>query len=263
VQASAAPPPVAAKSNTTLVIAAVIVAALAAGGWLVLRHKDSPVSQTASSAPSVPAETPPSAVSAPAAQSAPDQPASPAQPDKPANLPAAPVLAASASAPAPAPKIPASSKAPASPAKKADAKPAETEKIPAPKVEPPAPQPATVDFDPRTLDPKNNAKLKIEADHVPVILDFIVEMNGKVYLQRSTESNKTEIDNLYVPPGVHEFRVTARSGSVQKSSNTVSTEFKAKKKHTLKVELRSQGSSTGTGVPQGLYADTQIVLSLK
>jgi len=88
-------------------------------------------------------------------------------------------------------------------------------------------------------------------------------MNGKVYLLRSTESNKTEIDNLYVPPGVHEFRVTARSGGVQKSSNTVSAEFKAKKKHTLKVELRSQGRSAGTSVPQGLYADTQIVLTLK
>jgi len=262
-QASSAPPPVAAKSNNTLLVAAAIIAVVAAGGWLVLRHKDSPVSQTASSAPSVPLETPPPTSVIPGTRKDSDQLAAPAPADNAANPPAAPATAASTAVPATAPKVSASSKPPASAAKKPDAKPADADKSPTPKVEASAPQPAAVDFDPKTLDPKNNAKLKIEADHVPVILDFTVEMNGKVYLQRSTESNKTEIDNLYVPPGVHEFRVTARSGSVQKSSNTVSTEFKAKKKHTLKVELRSQGSSAGIGVPQGLYADTQIVLTLK
>ena len=98
---------------------------------------------------------------------------------------------------------------------------------------------------------------------MPAGIDFIVEMNGKVYLQSSAEGNKTEFDDLYVPPGVQEFRVTAGSGSVHKSSNTVSTEFMAKKRHTLKIELRSQGMSAGAGVPQGLYEDTQIVLTLK
>jgi hypothetical protein len=88
-------------------------------------------------------------------------------------------------------------------------------------------------------------------------------MNGRLYLRRSAEGNKTEFDDMYVPPGVQEFRVTAVNGTVQKSSNTVSTEFKAKKRHTLKIELRTQGSSPETGVPQGLYADTQIVLTLK
>jgi hypothetical protein len=43
----------------------------------------------------------------------------------------------------------------------------------------------------------------------------------------------------------------------------VSTEFVAKKRHTLKIELRTQGTPTGAGVPQGLYPDTQIVLTLK
>ena len=57
--------------------------------------------------------------------------------------------------------------------------------------------------------------------------------------------------------------MTAGSGAMRKSSNTVSTEFKSRKKHTLKIELRTQGSSDHAGVPQGLYADTQIVLTLK
>jgi len=88
-------------------------------------------------------------------------------------------------------------------------------------------------------------------------------MNGKLYLRRSVEGNKADFDDLYVPPGVQEFHVTAWNGSLRKSSNTVSTEFKAKKKHTLKVELRTQGAGRGSGMPKALYDDTQIVLTLK
>jgi hypothetical protein len=147
--------------------------------------------------------------------------------------------------------------------KKTETKLAAAEKPPPPKADVPAAEPPALDFNPKSLDPKANAKLKIEAGQMPASLDFTVEMNGKLYLRRSVEGNKTEFDDLYVPPGVQEFRVTAGSGPVQKSSNTVSTEFKAKKRHTLKIELRTRGSSQGTGVPQGLYADAQIVLTLK
>ena len=126
-----------------------------------------------------------------------------------------------------------------------------------------APEPAALAFDPKALDPKQNAKLKIEADQVPAGLDFTVEMNGKVYLRRSVAGEQKEYDNLFVPPGVQEFRVTASSGAVQKVSNTVSTEFKAKKRNTLKIEFRAQGQAPGAGVPQGLYPETQIVLTLK
>lgn len=126
-----------------------------------------------------------------------------------------------------------------------------------------APQPAAIDFDPKSLDPKQNAKLKIEAEQWPSGLDFTVEMNGKVYLRRSVAGQQKDYDNLFVPPGVQEFRVTASDGSVQKISNTVSAEFKAKKKNTLRIEFRTQGQGSGSGVPQGLYPNTQIVLTLK
>ena len=88
-------------------------------------------------------------------------------------------------------------------------------------------------------------------------------MNGKIYFQGSAEGNNARYENLYVPPGVQEFRVTARSADVQKASNTVSAEFNAKKRKTLKVELRLQDQSEDKGVPQGLYPNTQIVLTLK
>jgi hypothetical protein len=136
-------------------------------------------------------------------------------------------------------------------------------KAPEPKAEPTAPELAALGFNPKSLDPKSNAKLKIEADQMPASVDFIVEMNGKLYMRKSAEGNKAGFDDMYVPPGVQEFHVTAASGPVRKSSNTVSTEFKAKKRHTLKIELRTQGSPAGSGMPQGLYADSQIVLTLK
>jgi hypothetical protein len=134
---------------------------------------------------------------------------------------------------------------------------------PEPKTETAPEEPPVVEFNPKSLDPKTNAKLRIEADRIPASLDFTVEMNGKLFLRRSAEGNKAVFDDLYIPPGVQEFRVKAGNGALRKSSNTVSTEFKAKKRHTLKIELRTQGGSQTSGMPQDLYADTQIVLSLK
>jgi len=216
------------KSNSPVLLTALVVAVIGAGGWYMLRHQETPPDQaphsvTTSEAPSAPA------------------PAAP--------VPKAPI-------PAPAKQVTGASK-------KTETNAAAAEKASPPKAEIPAPQPAALDFNPKSLDPKANAKLKIDAGQMPASLDFMVEMNGKLYLRRSAEGNKTEFDDFYVPPGVQEFRVTAGNGTSQKSSNTVSTEFKAKKRHTLKIELRTQGSPPAAGVPQGLYADSQIVLTLK
>jgi hypothetical protein len=125
------------------------------------------------------------------------------------------------------------------------------------------PEPAALDFDPKTLDPKQNARLKIDATQMPKGLDFTVEMNGKLYFQKVDRGSKVRGEQLFVPPGVHELRVTARSGAVKKISNTVSTEFKARKQKTLTIELRLQGKPREAGMPQGLYPSSQIVATLK
>ena len=218
-------PAVAPKSNSNnlLIFAALVVVVIVAGSWYMLRHKGTPAVQP----------TPPTSAVAIAAPPA-TAPAPPAS-----NVPVAAKPAASAPK-KPETKVAAAEKAP----------PPKAE-IPAPKTEAATPEPAALDFNPKSLDPKANARLKIEAVQMPASLDFTVEMNGKLYLRRSAEGNKTEFDDLYVPPGVQEFRVTAGSGSVRKSSNTVSTEFMAKKRHTLKVELRTQGTSTGAGSRKG------------
>jgi predicted Ser/Thr protein kinase len=239
------------KSNSLLVLAVAVVAVIGAGSWFLMRHKEPPAGQgpppSAATTGTSPAPAPSSAT---ADESVAKQSAG---------------VAASAAPATPTAKTPAAStpEKPETKVNPAEKTPASKADNPAPKAAAASPEPAALDFNPKALDPKANAKLKIEVDRLPASLDFIVEMNGRLYLRRSAEGNKTEFDDLYVPPGVQEFRVTAVNGTVQKSSNTVSTEFKAKKRHTLKIELRTQGSSPETGVPQGLYADTQIVLTLK
>ena len=125
------------------------------------------------------------------------------------------------------------------------------------------PAPAPLDFDPKTLDRKQNARLEIDATRMPPDLDFTVEMNGKVYVRKTGTGIYKESDDLFVPPGVHEFRVTAQSGEVGKVSNTVSTDFRANKKTTMRIELRLQGMSANSGMPRGLYPGSQIVVTLK
>jgi hypothetical protein len=88
-------------------------------------------------------------------------------------------------------------------------------------------------------------------------------MNGKIYFRRSAAGNKPQYEDLFVPPGVQEFHAIARNGEMQKASNTVSDEFKAKKKKTLKIELRIQGQDASAGMPQDLYPTAQLVLTLK
>jgi serine/threonine protein kinase len=125
------------------------------------------------------------------------------------------------------------------------------------------PAPPRVTFDPRQLDPNANAKLKIEAEQFPENVDFTVEMNGRVYFDRGTARNQTVFEDLYVPPGVMEFRVIAGTGANRKTSNIVSEEFKPKKKKTLRIELRTQGEKSGSGIPAGVYADSQVIVTLK
>ena len=122
--------------------------------------------------------------------------------------------------------------------------------------------PAHVDFDPMTLKPSESAKLRVEADHFPASLGFTVEMDGKVYFERGAKTQRV-FDNLFAPPGLHEFRVVAGFGSNRKTSNIVSTEFRAKKRKTLRIELRNKGVAADAVTPQAIEPDSRLVLTLK
>jgi predicted Ser/Thr protein kinase len=244
------------------VVVAVIMLALVAGGWYVLRLRQKlAVPAAASPAPLPPAkvvasaDAPPPSASDKAATSADlpaasEKPAAVAEtaPKTPPKTPPAPTVPAATGGTAKKPDTKTEAKlSPSSPARVAGA----------------SPEPAPLGFDPKTLDPKQNARLKIDSKQMPAGVDFTVELNGKLYFHKTSAGSDAADDELFVPPGVQEFRVTAKSGSIKKASNTVSAEFKAKKKSTLKIELRTQGAAPDSGVPQGIYPDTQIVVTLK
>ena len=247
------------KRNNHLVLIAMIVAVVVAvGGWYELRgwQKSSVQAVAPSSAPiSAATDAAASATSAPASTAANENvPKEIAGLAKPGSETPAKKTARAATGPAGASLL----------AKKTDPKTEATSGADSPaKAAAAMPEPAAVGFDPKTLDPKQNARLKIDAQQMPAGLNFTVEMNGKVYFQKTGAGVFGQEEGFFVPPGVQEFRVTARSGAVKKVSNTVSIEFKAKKKNTLKIELRVKGAPEGAGVPQGLYPDSEIVLGLK
>ena len=236
------PPVKAAKKRSVLaalVAAGLVAVAAAAGGGYMLWHRSRPV--PAQSTP--PQSTAPQTSAAPAAGAA-SQPAEPAQDSAQAAAQVNP---------------PATEKKPdagvaATPAHSPAAAPGQAA-APAPR-----PQPPPVAFNPKKLDPKKNTRLKFDLGHFPASLAFTVEMDGKTFFKGHAAS-KADYDGLFVLPGVHEFRIEAHAGAVQKASNVVSAHFIAKKHMTLKVELRPLPN--GKAAAANLDPTAQIVASLK
>jgi serine/threonine-protein kinase len=227
------------QPNRFVLPAVIGTAVVLFGGWFVLRNKNEakpPVAQVSATAPIV-AANPPAPAPAPPVEKNPEAP-------KP------PVTAAAVAEKKPEKKV-STAAVPAPPPKAVSTSPLK------------AAEPAPVDFDPKTLNPKENSRLIIDATRMPSNLDFTIEMNGKLYFRRSVAGNKQQYEDLFVPPGVQEFHAIARNSETQKASNTVSDEFKAKKKKTLKIELRLQGRDASAGMPQDLYPTAQVVLTLK
>jgi serine/threonine-protein kinase len=125
---------------------------------------------------------------------------------------------------------------------------------------PPATTPAVAATDPHKLDPNANSKFKIALSHMPNGVPLTVQMNKAVYL-RFISGDKTDLNNLFVPPGTQTFQVTAKNGSQQVVSNIVSSEFKAKKKKNFKIELQDQGN-VPAGAAAPLSPGAKIVVSL-
>jgi len=262
------------RSSSLIGIVSVGVFALvvAAGFAIHLRHKQAP-------APLVSVAPPPTNSSPVGNTVTPTAPPPVAATPPPTATPAAqkqsamPAKESSADRPVPA-TAPASSSKPSAAVPPTSGKfaalkntAANLAKFIAPKKDSPAISPApgstpaasALGFDPSKLDPKQNARLTLDSSDMPAGLQFTVEMDGRAY-SRNVQGANTD---LYVPPGMQQFSVTATSKSVTKSSNTVSTDFKAKKHYTLHVELHLQGQPASAGMPNGLYNESQIVAILK
>jgi serine/threonine protein kinase len=263
------PPP--GKRVNWLALAAVIVVLAVAGIWYSSRSREKPAVRAAAPPAAAISSAPPAAISSapvPAAAGTSVTQASESKEvvsaAKPAPQPP-PDDTAEATAAAAAPVVADVDVAPKKPSVKAQPRTSAASPVTAAPATAAgsAEELAPLDFDPKTLNPKENARLKIDATQMPAGLDFTVEMNGKLYFQKTDAVSRDRGVQLFVPPGVHELRVTAKSGAVEKTSNIVSTEFKARKQKTLKIELRVQGRPSEAGVPQGLYPSTQIVATLK
>jgi hypothetical protein len=85
-------------------------------------------------------------------------------------------------------------------------------------------------------------------------------MNKTVYL-RFISGDKTDLNNLFVPPGTQAFQVIAKNGGQQIVSNVVSSEFKAKKKKNFKIDLQNQGT-VPAGATAPLSPGAKIVVSV-
>ncbi len=241
------------------------LAAVLAGGWAMWEHHRSMAALEQRHAVPLPAPEPAALTQQvlPVAHSAPPASAAEVQPNEPApeaSEEKKPREAASAQT-----KLAATKPAPAKPAptpQAASQTVAKSEPPSAPIAAAAASHPATIAaFDPRKLDPNTNAKLKIELNRLPVGVPYTVEMNGKVYL-RGITGEDGDLDNLFVPPGVQEFRVTMRSGGQPRVSNIVSEDFKAKKRKTLKIELLGQTSVPASSA-EPLSGSAKVYLSLK
>ncbi|HEY1806168.1 MAG TPA: serine/threonine-protein kinase [Terracidiphilus sp.] len=212
------------------------VGVVVAGGWYWIAHRKPPappptqtftVQPPVQQQPQVPKEVEPL----------------PAEPQKPAVAPVVPPPAASKNSKPPAAK-PASSKTTPPPPQPvasvtppAPAKPAVTPPAPAAAKTPtPAPVAVPAAFDPRKPDPNKDGKLKIDVSKFPKGLPFTISMNKQPYLHFIT-GDGTNLDNLYAPPGMQQFQVTFKSGGQEWTSKPVSSDFKAKKTKTMKVQL--------------------------
>jgi serine/threonine-protein kinase len=237
------------KKMALILTLVLLVVAAAAGGGYILMHRNQPA--------------PPQQQSTPVANATPAP--NPAQDTPAATEKATPASQAQAAAAQKAAK-PKPGKNIASTPSPQPAPPPVSQPAPQPVAQPaPAPstssQSAAAAFDPQKLDPKQNTRLKIDMEGLPPSVTFVVDMDGKTYFKGSISTAST-YNNLYVPPGVHEFSVTVSAGGIQKKSKIVSAEFIAKKRMTLKAELRTQANGTPP-VPPVLDANSQIVATLK
>jgi eukaryotic-like serine/threonine-protein kinase len=293
IPAAAAPVPQASpatkKPNLRPILGAAAVVVLGAGAWFAMHGRKTAPPPPAAATPTVPAQiaatgapapvpvnaTQPAPVSAPASgtPTTPSTSASKTNATVPATAKPSPgtpakstSTVASAAKTAPATAAAPQSKSAGSPltnfvksAATNISNALQPKATPAPASSPAAPVAGALGFDPKTLDPKTNSKLKVDAEGMPPGLGFTVEMNGQTYSHGTHGANAES----FVPPGSHELRVTASQGSVTKTSNAVSLDFQPKKRYTLRVELHIQGKPASAGRPDGLYPDSQIVVSLK
>jgi serine/threonine-protein kinase len=138
---------------------------------------------------------------------------------------------------------------------KTDSAPAKSSDASAAAPQPSNPPPVTTTSQPNSapkpaaLNPNEAARLKIDFGRIPDNVGFTVLVDGKPIYQRADAASGAGVsDEPLVPPGQHEIRVLAAVGGVKLgASNSVRGDFEAKKRKTLRVELRDGASGKTLG----------------
>jgi serine/threonine-protein kinase len=242
---------------------------VAAGGWYRYAHRNPPTPTPAVKVPvpqpqplPLPPPNPPSSFVQPPSTT-PTPPAHTEPGKSPIATPpkTSPPPKPSAGKPVPAKTSPSQSPAPANPVTAAvppaPVKTAPSSSAPA-NSQTPAPA-VTVAFDPRKADPNKNGKLKIDVSKFPKGLPFTILMNKQPYIHFIT-GDGTSLDNLFAPPGMQEFRVSVKSGGQEWDAKPVSSDFKAKKTKTLKVQLLENGKAESK-IALPISKDAQLSIS--
>jgi serine/threonine-protein kinase len=244
-------------------------AVVIAGGWYWYAHRPPPPPTPPPHVvtipvpppqqnPPAPVVQPPGTVPPPPVASAPDK--SPAVPPPTSPTPAKPSAGKPvAGKPTPAQPTPAPSKPQVASAPPGPANPVPANPSPA-KPQTPAPAPAaTTAFDPRKADPNKNGKLKIDVSKFPKGLPFTILMDKQPYIHFIT-GDGSSLDNLYAPPGMQEFRVSFKSAGQEWDAKPLSSDFKAKKTKTLKVQLLENGKAESK-ITLPIAKDAQLSIS--
>ena len=84
-------------------------------------------------------------------------------------------------------------------------------------------------------------------------------MNKQPYIHFIT-GDGSSLDNLYAPPGMQEFRVSFKSAGQEWDAKPLSSDFKAKKTKTLKVQLLEKGKAESK-ITLPISKDAQLSIS--
>jgi serine/threonine protein kinase len=95
---------------------------------------------------------------------------------------------------------------------------------------------AAVNFNPKSLDPKTNAGLRLDLSSLPSALMVTVQLDGNTYWT-GTAGDHDSYSGLFLPPGQHSLRVLVAAGGAQRASGLVDAVFQADKTMTLTVKL--------------------------
>ena len=99
---------------------------------------------------------------------------------------------------------------------------------------------------PTGVDAENAGRLHIDDGRVPNSVSFLILLDGKLLMQRGVlgeGQSSPSREDLLVTPGEHQIKVVTLSGGIAVAeSNTVTQDFKSKKKKSLRIELRDNSS---------------------